>query len=502
MFTRNMTSSSGNKILQKNFLRNLTYDEIYQFEKTTEKFLNNNVCVIETGSFTGRSPKDKYIVNDTITESQIWWGNVNAPMSPDLFSKLFIACTDHYQRMNEKFFIFDGYCGASKSNSKKIRFFTENIWQHHFLKNMFINTTENFSTFEPDFTIINASTYTFPEWESHSMNSKNFIALDIQRKVGLIGGTKYTGEMKKSVFSLMNYWLPSSNVLPMHCSANINHLGESTLFFGLSGTGKTTLSTDGDTFLIGDDEHGWDENGIFNFEGGCYAKTKDLDFRKEPILYNAIRKNALVENVKVNLSTMEPDFCNTEITENGRVSFPIDHIPNYVKGSNGGHPKNIIFLTCDRFGVLPFVSKLDRNQVYKYFLLGYTSKVAGTERGIINPEITFSPCFGGAFLTLPPKVYGKLLMEKIENHDCNVFLVNTGWHGGGERYSIEETRKIIRQIMNGDILSHCFIRDNLFQLNFPSHLHPKLFWRKETDYHKAARYLKEKFDEQSEILGL
>lgn len=487
------------QFMEKRYFRNLNYTDIYNAEKKTSLlFLNNNVCTIETGKFTGRSPKDKYIVFDNETCSNVWWGEVNRRMEPNLFTKLFSSCTHHYQNLEQDFYVFDGYCGSNKKTRKKIRFFTEHVWQHHFLKNMFLNSNndETHDNFKPDFTVINASSYRFPDWEKYSMNSENFIALDIQRKVGLIGGTKYTGEMKKSIFSLMNYWLPQENILSMHCSANINSFGDTTLFFGLSGTGKTTLSTDENTQLIGDDEHGWDDDGVFNFEGGCYAKTKDLDFRKEPVLYNAIRKNALVENVKVDLSTREPDYSNVELTENGRVSFPIDHIPNYVQELKGGHPKNIIFLTCDRFGVLPLVSKLKKEQIYDYFLLGYTSKMAGTERDIVTPEITFSPCFGGAFLTLSPKVYGNLLMQKIDTHDCNVYLVNTGWNGGGERYSIPETRNIIQDIMDGTIHSYSFEKDNIFNLHFPIHLHPKTYWRKETDYHKAAIYLKDKFTEQ------
>lgn len=484
-------------ITNQNYKYNLNYQEIKDDEISRKegKWTNKNVFVVDTGKFTGRSPNDKYIVKNYPSESKIWWGEVNKPISEKVFDSLEKKCLYHYNHNVEKYYIFDGFCGSNKKSRKRVRFITEYVWQHHFVKNMFIECNEetDIKTFEPDMTIINASNITNKDWKEQKMYSENFICFNIEKKLGLIGGTHYGGEMKKGIFSLMNYWLPQDGILPMHCSANINKYGDTTLFFGLSGTGKTTLSTDETTNLIGDDEHGWDTDGIFNFEGGCYAKTIDLKKENEPLIYNAIKTNAMLENVPLIRDTREPDYSNREKTENGRVSYPLSHLPNIVQTSMGSHPKNIIFLCCDMFGVLPIVSKLSNEQAIYYFLSGYTSKVGGTERGITSPQTTFSPCFGGAFLTLPPMEYGRLLHEKIKHYNCNVFLVNTGWYGGmygvGKRYSISKTRKIIDEIMSGVLLSKSFEMDEHFHFQFPTDENPQQYWNDKSEFLNTKRKL-------------
>ena len=325
-------------------------------------------------------------------------------------------------------------------------------------------------------------------WKEDGLHSENFICFHLEKRMGLIGGTHYSGEMKKGIFSLMNYWLPQEGILPMHCSANINKYGDTTLFFGLSGTGKTTLSTEKTTKLIGDDEHGWDKDGIFNLEGGCYAKTLNLNRENEPLIYDAIKPNAVLENTYLCRETDTPDYTNSKRTENGRVSYPLSHLPNVAEKSTGGHPKNIIFLCCDMYGVLPPVAKLSKEQAIYYFLSGYTSKLSGTEKEVTTPEATFSPCFGGAFLTLPPEQYGDLLYKKINQHDCNIYLVNTGWEGGqygvGKRYSIQKTRAIIEQIMSGMFLTKKLTLDKDFHFLYPEDENPKKKWKNENEYEK------------------
>ena len=483
-----------------NFKYNLDYEFIYNEEKRKKEglFLNNNVYSIDTGQFTGRSPNDKYIVLSEDTKKNIWWGDINKPISKEIFNKLYKKCINHYNHNVSEYYIYDGYCGANPKTRKKVRFLTEYIWQHHFVKNMFREKEDNVSmdNFNPDITIINSCNIINKDWKNDNLNSENFIVLHIDKKIGLIGGTKYTGEMKKGIFSLMNYWLPQNNILTMHCSANINELGDTTLFFGLSGTGKTTLSTDKNTRLIGDDEHGWDDDGIFNLEGGCYAKTNGLSNKYEPTIYNAVKRNALLENIYIEPKTGLPNYFNIEKTENGRVSYPLEHIPNYEKSGKGGHPKNIIFLTCDRFGVFPLVSFLERDLAIDFFLKGYTSKVAGTERGITIPEATFSPCFGGAFLTLPPEYYGNLLLKKLNRYNCNVFLVNTGWNGSGERYSIEETRNYISKIMDGTIYELEREKDCIFGIEYPKECNPIQYWKKKDHFYKKQKELYDKFNKK------
>jgi len=409
--------------------RNLSYDDIFKQEVAEgETVVSNGTVTVDTGKFTGRSPKDKYIVESKPSSDEIWWGPVNRPMKPETFSKLNDKVVKHYNQA-KKIYVFDGYSGANPISRKKVRFVTEYAWQHHFVTNMFLRPKDakEIENFEPDFTIINGCNVTNEDWEKDGLNSEVFVTFNLEESKALIGGTFYGGEMKKGIFSMMHYWLPLQGIMSMHCSANIGKKGDTALYFGLSGTGKTTLSADPHRQLIGDDEHGWDDHGIFNFEGGCYAKTINLAEETEPDIYRAIRRDALLENVHVDPKTKEVDFFNVEKTQNGRVSYPIHHIDNYKKDSKGGHPTSIFFLTCDAYGVLPPVSRLSPGQAMYHFLSGYTAKVAGTERGVTEPEATFSACFGAAFLTLHPTRYADLLKEKLHSHDTSVFLINTGW---------------------------------------------------------------------------
>ena len=460
---------------------NLSYRELFEHEKQNKEgevlqCKYGETFLVDTGKFTGRSPEDKWIVKNVGSESDknIWWSQTNRPISPNVFTGLNKTAINHFNTL-DKCYVFDGYCGASLESRKKVRFIHELAWQQHFVSNMFIkpDTDEELNNFIPDFTIINACSETNENWKKDGLNSEVAIAFNIEEKLAIILGTWYGGENKKGIFSLMNYWLTLDNILPMHCSANVGKDGNTALFFGLSGTGKTTLSADADRYLIGDDEHGWDDSGIFNLEGGCYAKTIDLTEEAEPEIYKAIKTNALLENVSYT-SNLIPDYGNTEKTQNGRVSYPIDHISNWHKPQTSGHPDNIIFLTCDAFGVLPPVSKLSIEQSMYHFLNGYTCKIAGTERGITEPQAVFSACFGEPFLTLHPFRYAELLKEKLEKHNSNVYLVNTGWSGGpygvGSRMSIADTRKCINSIFTGEIEEAHFNKDAVFGFEVPLEL--------------------------------
>lgn len=490
----------------KKIFRNLDYNQLRKHEIMNKegellKTKYGDVFSINTGKFTGRSPNDKWIVKNVESKDKIWWGEINKPISNSVFDNLLDIALDNFNNL-DSYYVYDGYCGANKNSEKKVRFVHELAWQQHFVSNMFINKTEipSLDNFDPDFTIINACSKINKEWQKQGLHSENAIAFNIEEKIGVILGTWYGGENKKGIFSLMNYWLPQDNILPMHCSANVGKEGDTCLFFGLSGTGKTTLSADPNRYLIGDDEHGWDDEGIFNFEGGCYAKTINLNETDEPDIYKAIKPNALLENVYYDENKV-PDYNNVSITQNGRVSYPINHIANWHKPQTAGHPNNIIFLTCDAFGVLPAVSKLTPEQALDYFLMGYTAKVAGTERGINSPTATFSPCFGAAFLTLPPYRYANLLKEKIEKHNTNVYLVNTGWVGGtsetSERISIRETRRCIDLIVSNKIESYKFVREPYFGLELPIVndiiQSPIFLWENKQEYIKIALQLKNMF---------
>ncbi|MGJ7347187.1 phosphoenolpyruvate carboxykinase (ATP) [Morganella morganii] len=416
----------------------------------------SGAVAVDTGIFTGRSPKDKYLVRDDLTRDTVWWAdqgkgkNDNKPLSQDTWNSLKHLITN--QLSGKRLFVVDAFCGANADTRLKVRFITEVAWQAHFVKNMFIRPNENeLHDFEPDFIVMNGAKCVNPDWQSQGLNSENFVAFNLSERIQLIGGTWYGGEMKKGMFSIMNYLLPLQGIASMHCSANVGEKGDVAIFFGLSGTGKTTLSTDPKRKLIGDDEHGWDDDGVFNFEGGCYAKTINLSAEAEPDIYHAISRDALLENVVVRPDG-SVDFDDGSKTENTRVSYPIYHIENIVKPmSKAGHANNVIFLTADAFGVLPPVAELTPEQMQYHFLSGFTAKLAGTERGVTEPTPTFSACFGAAFLTLHPTQYADVLVKRMKAAGAKAYLVNTGWNGTGKRISIKNTRAIIDAILSGDI---------------------------------------------------
>lgn len=431
---------------------------------------------VMTGEFTGRSPKDKYIVKDSTTENTIWWNsekavNDNKPISTETWNAL--KETTASQLSEKRLFVVDAFCGANENTRLKVRFIMEVAWQAHFVTNMFIRpNAEELANFgEPDFVVMNGSKTSFKDYAAHGLNSEVYVAFNLTEKIQLIGGTWYGGEMKKGLFALMNYYLPLQGISSMHCSANKGVDGDVAVFFGLSGTGKTTLSTDPKRELIGDDEHGWDNDGVFNFEGGCYAKTIDLSAANEPDIFKAIKKDALLENVTVDAHG-KIDFKDGSVTQNTRVSYPIYHIDNIVKPiSKAGHATKVIFLTADAFGVMPPVSKLTPEQTKYYFLSGFTAKLAGTERGVTQPEPTFSACFGKAFLTLHPTKYGEELVKKMEEHQATAYMVNTGWNGTGKRISIKDTRAIIDAILDGSIEKGVTKIVPIFNFEVPTVLH-------------------------------
>lgn len=458
----------------KEIFHNLSYDELNAHEKANNEGLStdNDTFCVDTGIFTGRSPKDKYFVKQDPSSKYIAWGKINQPITKELFDKLLTKAKQELS--GKKIYVQDAFCGASLQSRKAVRFVTEIAWQAHFVKNMFIRPSqEELENFKADFIVYNACKCINEDYKQDDLNSEVFVIFNVEENIAVIGGTWYGGEMKKGIFSMMNYWLPLENKLSMHCSANVGEKDDVALFFGLSGTGKTTLSTDPKRRLIGDDEHGWDDEGVFNFEGGCYAKTINLDPEHEPEIYGAIKRNALLENVVLR-ADKSVDYADASKTENTRVSYPIEHIENHEPSLKAGHPKNIIFLSADAFGILPPVSKLSKEQAMYYFLSGYTAKVAGTERGILEPQATFSACFGEPFMPLHPTVYARLLGEKIEKHEANVYLVNTGWSGGsygaGKRMSIKATRACINAILDGSITKCEFENFKVFDLAIPKAL--------------------------------
>ena len=411
---------------------------------------------VMTGIYTGRSPKDKFLVKDATSENTVWWTseeykNDNKPVTTEAWKELKALAAKELS--NKKLYVVDGYCGANKATCLKVRFIMEVAWQAHFVTNMFIRPSkEELESFEPDFVVYNASKAKVENYKELGLNSETAVVFNLTTKEQVILNTWYGGEMKKGMFSMMNYFNPLRGIASMHCSANTNmEETESAIFFGLSGTGKTTLSTDPKRKLIGDDEHGWDNEGVFNYEGGCYAKVINLDKESEPDIYNAIKRDALLENVTVDANG-KIDFADKSVTENTRVSYPIHHIENIVKPvSKGPHAKQVIFLSADAFGVLPPVSILNPEQAQYYFLSGFTAKLAGTERGITEPTPTFSACFGAAFLSLHPTKYAEELVKKMEMTGAKAYLVNTGWNGTGKRISIRDTRGIIDAILDGSI---------------------------------------------------
>ncbi|MDO5509625.1 MAG: phosphoenolpyruvate carboxykinase (ATP) [Weeksellaceae bacterium] len=461
---------------------NPSYEKLYEeemkpglegFEVAQETELG--AVNVMTGIFTGRSPKDKYIVEDDVTRDTIWWRtekspNDNKPLSQEAWNHLKEITTDALS--NNKLYVVDLFCGANEDTRLKVRFIMRVAWQAHFVTNMFIRPSEeelkNFG--EPDFIVMNASRAVNKDFEKYNMNSEVYTVFNLTEKMQIIGGTWYGGEMKKGMFAMMNYYLPLRGIASMHCSANVGEKGDTAIFFGLSGTGKTTLSTDPKRKLIGDDEHGWDDEGVFNFEGGCYAKTINLDKEAEPEIYGAIKRNALLENVTV-AEDGSIDFNDGSVTQNTRVSYPIYHIENIVKPvSKAGHAKKVIFLTADAFGVMPPVSKLTPDQTQYHFLSGFTAKLAGTERGVTEPVPTFSACFGAAFLSLHPTKYGEELVKKMDKHGATAYLVNTGWNGTGKRISIKDTRGIIDAILDGSIDNAPTKKLPIFNLEIPTEL--------------------------------
>ena len=465
---------------------------------------------VDTGIFTGRSPKDKCVVLDDKTRDTLWWksemGKVsdNKPISQGIWNHCKNIALK--QLSGKRLFVTDCFSGANKNTRLRVRFILEVAWQAHFVKNMFIRPEpEELDEFKPDFVVLNASKAKNPDWQQQGLNSENFIFFNLTEGMSVIGGTWYGGEMKKGIFSVMNYYLPLRGIASMHCSANVGKDGDTAIFFGLSGTGKTTLSVDPERALVGDDEHGWDDEGVFNFEGGCYAKCINLSKKNEPDIYNAIRRDALLENLVV-LSDGTIDFNNSSKTENTRVSYPIYHINNIVKPvSKAGHAKKVIFLTADAFGVLPPVSRLTEEQTRYYFLSGYTAKVAGTERGIVEPVPSFSACFGAAFLMLDPIIYANELTKKMKLHNTEAWLVNTGWmagpYGRGTRIDLPSTRLIINAILDGSIMDCEFFSLPVFNLSIPSRikgvdnniLDPGKVWDSQSKWRVAATDLALKF---------
>jgi len=466
----------------KEIVHNPSYEQLFEEEMKPDlvgfekgQLTELGAVNVMTGAFTGRSPKDKYIVKDATTENTMWWTtpgspNDNKPISQEVWDDLKEITVN--QLSGKRLFVVDTFCGANEDTRLKIRFIMEVAWQAHFVTNMFLRpTAEELEAYgEPDFVVMNASKTHNDKWKEHGLNSEVYTCFNMTEKMQVIGGTWYGGEMKKGMFAMMNYYLPLRGMASMHCSANKGKDGDVAVFFGLSGTGKTTLSTDPHRELIGDDEHGWDDEGVFNFEGGCYAKTIKLDKDAEPEIYGAIKRNALLENVTVDANG-KIDFNDGSVTENTRVSYPIHHIENIVRPvSKAGHASKVIFLSADAFGVLPPVAKLTPEQTKYHFLSGFTAKLAGTERGVTSPQPTFSACFGAAFLTLHPTKYGQELVKKMEEHGAEAYLVNTGWNGTGKRISIKDTRGIIDAILNGSIENAETKNLPIFNLNIPTAL--------------------------------
>ena len=489
---------------------NPSYQQLFEAEidPSNEGFekgvlTNTGAVSVDTGIFTGRSPKDKYFVKDEITEKNMWWdGVINRPINTDVWDYCKGLVTERLGS-TKKLYVVDVFCGTNADTRMKVRFIMEVAWQAHFVTNMFIRPShfelDNFG--EPDFVVMNGSKVTNPKWKEHGLNSEVFVLFNLGQKMAVIGGTWYGGEMKKGIFSLMNFYLPLKGIASMHCSANVGEEGDVAVFFGLSGTGKTTLSADPKRYLIGDDEHGWDNHGVFNYEGGCYAKVIDLSKENEPDIWRAIKRDALLENVTVK-ENGTPDYSKeASKTENTRVSYPIYHINKIVLPSKAGHASKIIYLSADAFGVLPPVSILDEKSAQYHFLCGYTSKLAGTERGITEPVPSFSPAFGEAFLTLHPTKYASVLAEKMEKHNAKAYLVNTGWNGTGKRISLKNTRAIIDAIIDGSIENVETIKVPILNLVAPKTLNgvdteildPRATYANVSDWETKAKSLAAKY---------
>lgn len=485
---------------------NLSVPELYEhaIRRGEGMLAPGGALVVSTGKYTGRSPNDKYIVREPATAERIWWGAVNRPLPEERFDALYRRICAHLD--GRELYVLDCRAGADPQHELRLRVITEHAWHALFARALFLPADPaRLHDYVPQLTIIHAAGFCC-EPEIDGTASEVCIVLHLARGQVLIGGTAYAGEIKKSVFTVLNYLLPDRGVLPMHCAANVGPAGDVALFFGLSGTGKTTLSADPERSLIGDDEHGWSESGVFNLEGGCYAKVINLSAEAEPQIYAAVHRfGTVLENVVLDPVTREPDFTDDSLTENTRAAYPVEFIPRAVQSGMGGHPRHILFLTADAFGVLPPVARLTPEQAMYHFLLGYTAKVAGTERGVVEPEATFSACFGAPFLPLPPQVYASMLGEKIARHGAQVWLINTGWSGGpygvGQRMKLALTRAIVRAVLNGTLQEVAVERDPIFGLYVPvacphvppEVLNPRQSWSDPQAYDHQARRLARMF---------
>ncbi|MBR83012.1 MAG: phosphoenolpyruvate carboxykinase (ATP) [Magnetovibrio sp.] len=486
---------------------NLGTPELFEraLQRAEGQLTKHGAFIALTGEHTGRSPNDRFVVDEPTTRDDIWWGDVNKPISVKHFNQLHEKMLSYLNGC--EVFIHNCYAGADMANRIKVRVITENAWHNLFARNMFIQpSADELDVFEPDFTVLQAPSVT-ADPAVDGTTSPTFILVNLAERIILVGGSAYAGEIKKSIFSIMNYLMPPREILPMHCSANIGREGDSAIFFGLSGTGKTTLSADSSRILIGDDEHGWGANGLFNFEGGCYAKTINLTHESEPEIYDLCHTfGSIIENVMMDLNTRELDFFDSTYSENGRVSYDISKVPNASTTGQGGHPKNIIMLTCDAFGVLPPISQLTPDQAMYHFLSGYTAKVAGTERGLKEPAATFSTCFGAPFMPRHPTVYANLLGNKMAEHDAKCWLVNTGWSGGGygvgERMKIAYTRAMVNAALNGSLGEVEIFQDPNFGVLVPQTcpdvptevLNPRNTWSDGSAYDSQARNLTQRFE--------
>ncbi|MBU1075043.1 phosphoenolpyruvate carboxykinase (ATP) [Patescibacteria group bacterium] len=491
--------------------KNISVDKSLKksLEREEGELNKTGALTVKTGKYTGRSPDDRFIVDDPLVHDKINWGKTNIPISFENYKRLYNHMISHLSKAKE-LFIFDGFIGADPRHSLPVRVVNEFAYHNLAIGQLLRRpTSEELSSHNPGFTVLVAPNCEADPKE-HGVNSKAFILINFKEKIVLIGTSRYTGEIKKSLFTVMNYLLPQKDILPMHCSANIGKDGATALFFGLSGTGKTTLSADPNRKLIGDDEHGWSPEGIFNFEGGCYAKCINLTRENEPQIYDAIKTGAVVENVVMDPKTKEYDFADSSMTENTRVAYPVDFIPNAELSGMGGHPKTIIFLTADAFGVLPPVAKLNHEQAMYHFMSGYTSKLAGTERGIKEPQATFSAFFGEPFMPSKPMIYASLLRKYISKYGANVFLINTGWSGGpygtGERISIKLTRAMVTAALEGELEKIEYQKHPLFNLDMPKTcpsvpseiLNPINTWEDKSSYEKKARELAKLFKDNFE----
>ncbi|MGB0524200.1 MAG: phosphoenolpyruvate carboxykinase (ATP) [Flammeovirgaceae bacterium] len=488
---------------------NLTPAELYEeaLARGEGNLTDTGALMCDTGKFTGRAPKDRFIVKDDYTNDDVWWGDINQPFDPEKFDALMKKLVDNLA--GKKLYVRDAYAGAYEKYRISLRVVNTKAWHNLFCYNMFLRPEPaDLENFDPEFTIINDPDFLCDDPAEYGTRSGNFAIINFTRKIIIIGGTGYAGEMKKGIFSVLNYTLPKEHkgrVLPMHCSANIGEKGDTAIFFGLSGTGKTTLSADPKRELIGDDEHAWTQESVYNFEGGCYAKAIDLSREKEPQIWDAIKYGAIVENTRFIPNTRTVDYANVEVTQNTRTAYPIYHIDNIAQPSMGGIPNNIFFLTCDAYGVLPAISKLDKGQTMYHFISGYTAKVAGTEAGVTEPQAVFSACFGAPFLPSHPTVYAEMLGKKMEESQVNVWLVNTGWQGGaygvGKRISLKYTRAMITAALEGDLNNVGYRKHSVFGVQIPNScpnvprevLSPRGMWGSSDAYYKQCNVLADMF---------